>query len=180
MGDRCYYSVKIHPLDWHLMYDLLDFPKDLSTVKAVDAYITRQEQVLDNDTKRLKMFIDELSLENDGTISVEGYEANYGHYDEWIEAAQRGARFRSYHSYGSEYGPGSAIGLGFKHYYVELAHGDESMFVRVNSNGEPNLEELEKVKEYLEAEQKFENSLKLLPNTWEEIIPLCHNKMPDG
>ena len=159
------------------MYDLLDFPKELSTVKAAYAHAETTGQVPGGVTK---MFIDDLSFETDGTISVEGYEANYGYYDEWIEAAQRGARFRSYHSYGGEYGPGSAIGLGFKHYYVELAHGDEAMFVRVNSNGEPDPGGLERIKEYLEAEKKFENSLKLLPNTWEEIIPLCHNKMPDG
>lgn len=161
-------------MDWHLMYDLLDFPKSLSTVKAL--WLAKQGER----TSSNHGFHDEYHFNDNGTIAVEAYEANYGYYDEWIAAAERGARFRAYHSYGGEYGPGNAIGLNFKHYYTELTHDDSCMFVRVNAQGVPEEAALERVKEFIEAEQKYTNSIELLPDNWEEIIPLCHNKMPDG
>ena len=162
-------------MDWHLVYDLLDFPKSLSTVRALwDKDQSSQSQ------ENRPFYSDEFTLEPDKTIAIECYEANYGYYDEWIEAAQRGARFRAYHGYGGEYGPGSAIGLNFCHYYTELTHEGSDMYVTVSATGEVNEEHLQRVKEFIEASDKFENSLELLPSTWEEIIPLCHNKMPNG
>ncbi len=176
MGDRTYVSARIHPLDWHLVYDLLDFPKALSTVRA----LWDKDQGNQSQESSTLYTPEEFTLESDKTIAIECYEANYGYYDEWIEAAQRGARFRAYHSYGGEYGPGSAIGLNFCHYYTELTHEGSDMYVTVSATGEVNEEHLRRVKEFIEASDKFENSLKLLPDTWEEIIPLCHNKMPNG
>lgn len=170
MGDRTYVSVRVHPMDWHLIYDILDFPESMSTAKALwesgktDSSLTYGGEEVSFDGK---------------AIAVTVYEANYGYYDEWIEAASRGARFCAYHSYGGDYGPGNAIGLGFKHYYIELTHEGDA-FVRVNSDLTISEEDMERFKEYNTAEDKFESSLNKLPDTWEEIISLCHNKMPNG
>lgn len=173
MGDRTYVSARIHPLDWHLVYDLFDYDKALSTTKALRGS-------LKSSNSESTVFGGEYTLEEGAqVILIEEYEANYGWYDEWAEAAARGARFCAYHSYGSDYGPGCHIGLNFKHYPLELTH-EGDYFVRMGRDLTPNEQDKNRLEEYLKAETLFEASINRLPTSWEEIIPLCHNKMPNG
>jgi len=174
MGDRTYVRIAVHPLDWHLVYNLFDADESISSLKAL---VEQRSEGFDSSKIHCS---DWISLQETPykAVEVEVYEANYGWYDEMHEAASTGARFYGYHSYGGDYDCGECIGYGFKAHYLRVTREQEP-YARV-LGGEVVEDDVRQIREHIEAENKFIASVNLLPPTWEEIIELCPPKTLNG
>jgi len=156
MGDRCWLQVTFHPDD-------------------IDKIPEHSDLLHDGEDE---------DRTPSGGIVYTFYEANYGLNDALCAAANAGVRFKALQGHGDEYTAGIVIGWDNEVYELNTDN-DFGYIVPVNSNGEVLSRYLERVREFITIEKKFEDCLNEIASVQREVVPLkdwkpCDDKKPDG
>ena len=145
MGDRCYLSMRFRKVDTPRVCEFFD--EDLATF---------ERGLTDN---------------QDGTVTLEENEANYGYSDVRDCMAQAGIIFEGFHGAGDDYGEALFCSFDGVSYDADsiFQSGDPAVSVD-RDTGEINEAQLNRVREFVEARKK---ALAYLAADQPQEVPAC-------